>query len=54
MQLKNDKNLVIKEGDKGGACVIMDKNYYKEKILSLLSDKKPIKKYITPPLKRKY
>ena len=42
MQLKNDRNLVIKEGDKGGACFIMDKNYYKEKILSLLSDKKTI------------
>ena len=24
-QLKQNKNLIIKEGDKGGACVIMDK-----------------------------
>ena len=38
-QLKQNENLIIKEGDKGGACVIMDKEYYKTKILLLLSDK---------------
>ena len=54
MQLENDRNLVIKEGEKGGACVRMDTNFYRGMILSSLSDKKLIKKYTTPPLKRKY
>ncbi len=38
IQLKKDNSLVIKEGDKGGACVIMDSNYYRDKIMLLLSD----------------
>ena len=31
---------MIKEGDKGGSCVIMDKIYYRDKILTLLSNTK--------------
>ena len=30
LELKEDKNLVRKECDKGGACVIMDKQFYCE------------------------
>ena len=40
IELKQDENLIIKEGDKGGSCVIMDKIYYRDKILTLLSDTK--------------
>ena len=36
IQLKNDNSLVIKEGDKGGACVIMESDYYKDKMMLLL------------------
>ena len=38
MLLKKDNRLTIEEGDKGGACVIMDSDYYKEKIMELLND----------------
>ena len=38
LELKEDKNLVIKECDKGGACVIMDKQFYCEKMEELLKD----------------
>ena len=38
IQLKKDNNLVIKEGDKGGACVIMDSDYYKDEITAILND----------------
>ena len=37
LELKEDKNLVIKECDKGGACVIMDKQFYR-KMEELLKD----------------
>ena len=37
--LQKDTGIVIKEADKGGAIVIMDKNYYKEKILEQLNDR---------------
>ena len=30
--------IIIKETDKGGATVIMDRTYYKEKILELIDD----------------
>ena len=33
---RNNKN--IREGDNGGACVIMDSRYYKERIMKLLND----------------
>ena len=43
IDLKKDDNLIIKEGDKGGACVIMDKIYYRDKMLALLNDTKTYK-----------
>lgn len=36
--LKEDNTIIIKEADKGGATVIMDRTYYKGKILALLND----------------
>ena len=38
LELKEDTNLVIKECDKGGTCVIMDKQFYCEKMEELLKD----------------
>ena len=37
-ELKNDKSVIIKESDKGGSCIIMDSQYYKEKMMEELSD----------------
>ena len=37
-KLAKDNNTAIKEVDKGGTTVIMDSNYYKDKIEDLLSD----------------
>ena len=48
MQLKNDCNLIIKEGDKVEACVIMDRDFYRGKMLSLLNDKKTYKEINNP------
>lgn len=36
--LASDKNIVIKEADKGGAVVIMDTVYYQQKIMNMLSN----------------
>lgn len=36
--LERDDSIIIKEADKGGATVIMDKTYYRSKILELLTD----------------
>ena len=36
--LKENTSIIIKEADKGGAVVIMDKNYYKDKVLEQLND----------------
>ena len=36
--LQEDDNIIIKEADKGGGIVIMNKQYYKAKILSMLQD----------------
>ena len=44
MVFKNNKNLIFKESDKGGACVIMDSEYYKSKILNILQDKETYSK----------
>ena len=38
LELKEHKNLVIKECDKGGACMIMGKQFYCEKMEELLKD----------------
>jgi hypothetical protein len=34
-RLKSDKSIVIKEADKGNAVVILDREYYRDKILHL-------------------
>ena len=34
----DDNNIIIKEADKSGATVIMDKIFYKDNIEELLSD----------------
>ena len=36
--LKNDDTIIIKETDKGGATVIMDKQHYKEMVHSIIND----------------
>ena len=36
--LKNDDKIIIKEADKGGATVIMDKQHYKEMVHSIIND----------------
>ena len=38
LNLKKDKTLVIKESNKGGACVIMNESFYNDKILEMLND----------------
>ena len=37
--LKNDDSIIIKQADKGGATVIMDRTFYREKIYEMLADK---------------
>ncbi|MCG8094140.1 MAG: hypothetical protein JAZ17_11035 [Candidatus Thiodiazotropha endolucinida] len=37
--LKNDPSIIIKEADKGGGVVIMNKEYYERKMLDMLNDK---------------
>ena len=39
MELKSQDDIIIKQSDKGGACVIMDKTYYYEKVMELLNDR---------------
>ena len=36
--LKSDKSLIIKEADKSGAVVCMDSDYYRDKLLNMLSE----------------
>ena len=36
--LSNDQNIIIKEDDKGGGIVIMNKEFYKTRILDMLED----------------
>ena len=42
--LKNDKNLVVKESDQGGACVVMDSEFYGRKMRQILEDETTYKK----------
>ena len=44
MKLKKNDTVVIKECDKGGACVIMDAKFYYEKMCNILDDKETYKK----------
>ena len=41
-QTKTDENIIIKQADKGGAIVVMDKAFYKDKVLELLENSKTI------------
>ena len=41
---KNDKNIEIKEADKGGSVVVVSKFHYKSMLLSQLNDEKTHKK----------
>ena len=43
-ELKNDKRIVIKEADKGGAVVIMDSVHYEKMIYKQIEDKNTCKK----------
>ena len=45
--LKKNNDLVIKESDKGGACVIMDAGFYCSKMQQILEDKDTYKKLDT-------
>ena len=36
--LQNDKSIIIKEADKGGATVIMDKEHYKQMVQTIIND----------------
>ena len=44
IDLAKDSSIVIKEADKGGGIVIMNKEFYKRKILQMLEDKSFYKK----------
>ena len=39
MELKKDENLIINESDKGGACVVMGREFYKQKMLNIVNDR---------------
>ena len=43
-QLKCDPNMVCKEADKGGALVVMDKNYYQSAMEEMVQDQSTYKK----------
>ena len=47
--IKNDKNIEIKEADKGGSFVIPSKSHYKSMILSQFNDEKTYKKLNSYP-----
>ena len=47
--LKNDKNVEIKETDKEGSVVILSKSHHKNTILSQLNDEKAYKKLNSNP-----
>ena len=38
MELKNNKNIIIKEADKGGTVVIMSKKHYCKMVFDHLND----------------
>ena len=37
-ELRNNENIIIKEADKGGAVIIMEREYYREKIQEMLNN----------------
>ena len=55
--LQNDDSIVIKEADKGGTTVIMDKTHYKEMVETIINDNDNYEKLASDPHKetmRKY
>ena len=38
MKIKKDNTIIVKECDKGGACVIVDAKFYNEKMCNILRD----------------
>ena len=47
--LKNKKHIVFKPSDKGSGIILMNENYYRQKILSMLEDTstyKPLEKIL--------
>ena len=38
MELRKHENLIIKESDKGGACIVMVGEFYKQKMLNIVND----------------
>ena len=47
--LKEDDDIIIKEADKGGATIIMNKEYYKDLVETILKDETYYTKLITSP-----
>ncbi|CAC5398085.1 unnamed protein product [Mytilus coruscus] len=47
--LKDDDSIIIKEADKGGAIIIMDTDFYKEKVLEQRNDEEYYKKVTNNP-----
>ncbi|CAG2208988.1 unnamed protein product [Mytilus edulis] len=47
--LKDDDSIIIKEADKGGAIIIMDTDFYKEKVLEQLNDEEYYKQVTNNP-----
>ncbi|CAG2251143.1 unnamed protein product [Mytilus edulis] len=47
--LKDDDSIIIKEADKGGAIIIMDTDFYKEKVLEQLNDEEYYKQITNNP-----
>ena len=43
MKIKNDNTIIGKECDKGGVCIIMDAQFYKEKKYDILRDQNTYK-----------
>ncbi|OCT67848.1 hypothetical protein XELAEV_18039149mg [Xenopus laevis] len=50
LSLQNNKSLVIKPADKGGAVVVMDKEFYINTIITMLDDTTTYQKLTTNPL----
>ena len=43
--LRNDKGIIIKQADKGGAIVFMDRQFYSRKMLDILGDEETSTKF---------
>lgn len=50
--LKSDKDLIIRQADKGGAVVLLDKAYYEKEIFGQLSDTKTYQRLKSDPTEK--